>query len=94
MKQYWQMWSENEANILIGDVTEEDKLLFFGPLYDFDKFTQADPNFRYPQLLKELGFFKSSGQARKAGWDKDIPLGWSEHTIGKLRRRLYIFKRI
>lgn len=44
-------------------------------------------------LLARLGKFPSVSQARKNGWDRPIPRGWSEFTIGKGVNRwdLYIY---
>ena len=43
-------------------------------------------------LLVMLGAFSSKGQAKK-NWKgvKDIPFGWSEFIIGKLKRQLCIW---
>ena len=45
---------------------------------------------RWPNLLKEIGAFPSTSQARKNGWNKDIPDGWSEVKIG--RRFIFVLK--
>lgn len=34
-------------------------------------------------LLVRLGKFKSNGEAKKNGWNRPIPMGWSHFTIGK-----------
>jgi len=86
------MWESLTHNIVIGSISEEDKELFFGPIFDFDKFKEFDEEIRFPQLLRELGLFKSSSEARKNGWNKDIPEGWFEATIGKKKNKLYILK--
>ena len=80
-----------EFNVLIGDMSLEDIELFFGPIYDFDDFAHYD-DIKMPVLLKQLGFFNSNGQARKAGWKDEIPFGWSSYTIGKKRKELHILK--
>ena len=41
-------------------------------------------------LVHAAGFFSSVTQARKNGHDNPIPLGFSDHTVGKLRTRLWI----
>ena len=89
---YCRTWSEQETNVLIGDVSEKDRELFLGPTFGFETFHEADDKFKYPQLLGKFGFFKSNGDARRNGWDKDIPEGYSEHSIGKLKKKLYILK--
>lgn len=81
----------SEHNVLIGNgVQEEDKELFFGPLSDKDKFLSFREDIRFPQLMSEIGVFPSATQARKNGWDKDIPSGWSMHKVGK--RHICILK--
>lgn len=89
---YCRVWSEQETNILIGDVSINDRELFLGPTFDFEQFHTVESGFQYPQLLGKFGFFKSNGDARRNGWDKEIPEGYSEHTIGKLKKKLYILK--
>ena len=41
----------------------------------------APPTWRMPHLLKALGAFESVSQAMKNGWNKDIPAGFSQHTV-------------
>lgn len=38
-------------------------------------------------LLARLGKFQSISEAKKNGWAKPIPSGWSEFTIGKAAKR-------
>lgn len=46
------------------------------------------------QVMKALGAFKSTTQARKAGWDFEIPLGCSSHVvkIAKMRGEIWIHR--
>jgi len=92
LRRWAEFHSSREVNVLIGDISKEDIDLFFGPLYEFDEFNEVSSETTMPSLLKKFGFFKSNGQARKAGWGEDIPVGWSSFTIGKLKRQLHIFK--
>ena len=96
--------TENDFNILIGDFKESDKDLFFGPLEQHDTFKVFSLDTKLHTLLKELGFFKSSSQARKAipnmfklKIDKEnkyleIPDGFSDFILGKKNQRLTILK--
>lgn len=43
-----------------------------------------------PNLLKELGVFNSTGEARRAGRDGLVPSGYTELKASK-KRRLYIW---
>jgi hypothetical protein len=44
------------------------------------------------RLLVDQGFFPGTAQAKGAGWPREIPDGFTDHVIGKLRRRLTILK--
>lgn len=80
-----------EFNILIGKTIESDKELFFGPLSEEDEFLSfEDQNFG--NLLAQLGLFPSAGQAKKNGWNKDIPEGFTDLEVGKLKTRIVILK--
>ncbi len=81
-----------EMNILIGKgITETDKELFFNYTPE-DKFQEFPVETKFPQLLKALGIFPSTSEARRNGWDKDIPCGWTDFEIGKLKKRISILK--
>ena len=96
--------SPNDHNVLIGKFKESDKELFFGPLNKDDTFKIFSKEIDLPELLKELGFFKSKNQARKnipnmfkLKADKDnkyleIPEGFSDYILGKKNQRLTILK--
>jgi hypothetical protein len=82
-----------EFNILIGNgVLESDKDLFFGPLLPDDEFKWFNKQTRFPEVLADLGLFSSRSEARRNGWDKDIPKGFSDIRIGKLKKRICILK--
>ena len=38
-------------------------------------------------LLARLGKFESVNQAKKNGWDKPIPTGWTEFHVGSAKNR-------
>lgn len=42
-------------------------------------------------LLAKIGKFSSIKDAKRNGWDRQIPVGWSEFTIGKGINRVDIF---
>lgn len=81
-----------EYCILIGDTLETDIDLFFGPITDKDIVLKMDGDIKWPDILVKCGIFKSKTQARKNGWDKDIPEGFTDHFVGKLRKRITILK--
>ena len=72
-----------EFNILIGNPDERNVEVCFGPLLPDDDFIQMDAETRWPQLLKAIGAFRSTSQARKNGWNKDIEEGWSQVRVGR-----------
>mgnify|MGYP003403601353 CR=1 FL=1 len=81
-----------EINVLIGKhVRESDKDLFF-QAEDEDIFKEFPDETKYPQLLKELGIFKSTSEARRMGWDKEIKEGFEDFKIGKMKTRITILK--
>lgn len=49
------------------------KYLFTGKEIFFSK------ELRLPNLLKEIGFFKSTSEARQANFIGEVPEGWSEY---------------
>lgn len=85
-----------EFNIIIGSPSERDiDVCFFSPPVKSqtdicDDFIWGDENWQWPQLLKEIKAFPSTGQARKNGWNKPIDDGFSEIKIG--RRKICVLK--
>lgn len=50
-----------------------------------------DTDLTMAHLLCRLGKFKSVGEAKRNGWDKPIPTGWFECSIGKGKNRMDLF---
>ena len=71
---------------------EKDKELFFGPLTKEDNFVEIQDGWLMAHLLKEAGIFPSVNEARKNGWNKPIPEGFTDLFIGKRKIRITIFK--
>lgn len=78
-------------NFIHCELPEPDKDLFFGPLEEGDDFTTFGGDLTMADLVVELGVFPSVKQARKNGWAKPIPAGFSAHKIGK--RRFHVLNR-
>lgn len=76
-------------NIIMGHYIEKDKMLFFGTKDVLIKPMYA----RYPQLLRDLGIYKSATEAVRAGFDSEIPEGFSIITVGKSKKELCVLKR-
>ena len=66
--------------------TEDDIQTLFGD--EEVHFTEAND---LPGLLKELGIFKSTTQARKAGRDGPIPEGFTAEFKASKKRRIWIW---
>ena len=80
----------NEWNFFLSS-QETDKELFFGPLDD-ETFTQIEPEWSMANIMMVVGIFPSVNQARKNGWNKPIPDGFSDIRVGKAKTRVTIFK--
>lgn len=90
-------------NVIVdnGNVRESDEIALFGPIKHECKgcwycreedVLWVDTSVTIFDLLIRLGAFKSKSQARK-NWKhgNNIPPGWSEFKIGKIRRHLCIW---
>ena len=78
-------------NFIHCELPDTDKDLFFGPLEEGDNFTAFGGDLTMADLVVEMGVFPSVKQARKNGWAKPIPAGFSAHKIGK--RRFHVLNR-
>jgi hypothetical protein len=80
----------NFLNVIVdnGNVWESDKEILFGD----EEVLVISPDVSIFDLLITLGSFTSKSQARK-NWKhgREIPLGWSEFWIGKVKRQLCIW---
>jgi len=79
----------NEINF-INNIKDNDKDLFFGPLKDEDVFIDIKPNWTMANLLVSAGIFSSLSQARKNGFSNEIPFGFTDKRVGKLKKRICI----
>jgi hypothetical protein len=80
----------NEYNFF-RSTRESDKELFFGPL-GCETFISIEENDILAHLLYKAEIFKSVSEARKNGYNKEIPCGFSDFKIGKRKTRITIFK--
>lgn len=51
-----------------------------------------DDGWTLAHVMKDAGIFPSVSQARKAGWDRDVEIGFREYTVGKRRLKVYTLK--
>lgn len=70
-----------------------DKELFFGPLKKDETFLELDTHMTMAHVMFQAGSFSSISQARKNGWDKPIPDGFTDMRVGKLKRRVTILNK-
>lgn len=61
-------------------------------LENAETFIEYKDDIPFYVLMRDLGIFKSSSQAKKNGWDKPIPNGWSDFKVGKKKTRICILK--
>jgi len=78
-------------NFINKNVTDKDKDLFFGPVGPTDFFIEIKDNWIMAHIIKNAGIFPSTSQAKKNGWDKEIPKGFTELMVGKKAKRKNIF---
>lgn len=65
--------------------------LWFGPVQPCDVIIPLDPQWTtMAHIMYHVGIFKSIGEGRRNGWDKAIPLGFTDLKVGKLRTRITI----
>lgn len=82
-----------EINILMGNILESDpKLLGMegGGHFDENYYFPCEIN-NMANLLKEIEIFSSTSEARRNGFNKPIPEGYSEHRF-KHYRTVYILR--
>jgi hypothetical protein len=79
-------------NFIKLNTSKEDRELFFGPIED-DTFIIIEEHWIMAHILFEAGIFPSVSQARKNGWNKPIPEGFTILTVGKKAKKkdLFIF---
>ena len=78
----------NEVNFLHPKVSDKDIELF--------GFTEAkncfhiEDNWIMAHVMHVAGIFPSVGIARKNGWNTPIPAGFSDFTVGKAKKKVWI----
>ena len=82
-----------DMDIIIGKALLGDVDLFFGPLSPGEFVEELKEDTTMPDILVHCGIFPSKSQARKNGWNKErleVPSGFSQFTIGKLKHKITI----
>lgn len=70
---------------------DEAELFMNASIHPQDEITYLKPPVDMLDVLVLGGFFTSKSQAQKAGWPRELPTGYNEWQIGKLKRWLYLF---
>lgn len=59
--------------------------------FDPEDSIEIQPHWTMAHIAVEMGLFPSAGQARKNGWNGEIPSGYTERKgLGKMKKNLYI----
>jgi len=79
-----------DYNFIKSSQKETDIELFFGPITADDKIIDIEGNTIMAHLLFAAGVFQSVSLARKNGWNKPIPKGFTDFRAGKSKTRITI----
>ena len=82
----------NEVNFLHPKISDKD-IEFFG-FTDAPNCFHIEDNWIMAHVMHVAGIFPSVGIARKNGWNKPIPEGFSEFTVGKTKKKIWILNEI
>ena len=80
----------NEVNFLSPKVSDKDRDSFG---FD-DENIMIEDHWIMAHVMHMAGVFPSVGIARKNGWNKPIPDGFSEFTVGKAKKKVWILNEI
>ena len=88
----------NEISFVHPNVSEKDRKLFGFDTGDEHIIGTAvnstTGDWMLCHLMHFAGLFPSVSAARKNGWNKPIPDGFSEFTIGKRKKKVWILNKI
>lgn len=82
--------NQSEFNFISSNCVRGDKDLFFGPIQEEDVFYEIEPGWWMSHIMFKAGIFKSISQARQNGWNIEIPKGFTDIRVGKLKKRVTI----
>ncbi len=82
----------NEFNFIHPRVSDKD-LELFGFMNEPNCFHIED-NWMMAHVMHVAGVFPSVSIARKNGWNKPIPDGFSEFTVGRRKKKVWILNEI
>ena len=82
---------KNEYNFIHPSIAWENVKIF-----GFEKSSNCfsiEDEWTMAHVMHIAGIFPSVTSARKQGWNKPIPAGFSEHTVGKRRIQIFILNK-
>ena len=81
----------SEVNFVSLNVSAEEMELFG---FDDEPAVVLKDNWMLAHVMHVAGLFPSVSAARKNGWNKPIPNGFSEFTVGKGKKKVFILNEI
>ena len=84
----------NEFNFLSPKVSSRDRDLMGCDDCGTDMNIMIEDHWIMAHIMHVAGVFPSVGIARKQGWNKPIPDGFSEFTVGKAKKKVWILNEI
>ena len=81
----------SEVNFIALNVSTEEMELFG---FDDEPAVVLKDNWMLAHVMHVSGLFPSVSAARKNGWNKPIPNGFSEFTVGKDKKKVFILNEI
>ena len=81
----------SEVNFVSLNVSTEEMELFG---FDDEPAVVLKDNWMLAHVMHVAGLFPSVSAARKNGWNKPIPNGFSEFTVGKGKKKVFILNEI
>lgn len=82
------------VNFVHESVSDADLDLFMGPIHPQEEFVRFGEAWTMAHIALHLGMFQSLTQARKNGFNKPIPEGFSQHVMGKKKTAVAILNRL
>ena len=84
----------NEFNFLSPKVSSRDRDLMGFDDCGTGMNIMIEDHWLLAHVMHRAGIFPSVGIARKQGWNKPIPDGFSEFTVGKSKKKVWILNEI
>ena len=81
-----------DYDFVLRGTTERDRDLFLGPILPDQNTVEFSNNdgLKIAHFMMQAGIFPSVGQARKNGWNRPVPSGFSHFIVGKNKSSIAI----